>query len=90
MEEAAAGLQELYGPQAQYKSAKQEEAIQVILEGVGQVITILGTREGKSLLFMLLLMLLSAGMTVVILPLISLKHNIMRRLNYIGLRYKVW
>ena len=27
---------------------------------------------------------------VVILPLISLKYNIIRRLNYIGLRYKVW
>jgi superfamily II DNA helicase RecQ len=39
---------------------------------------------------MLLLILPSIGIIVVILPLISLKHNIMRRLNYIGLRYKVW
>ena len=39
---------------------------------------------------MLLLMLPSIGTTVVILPLIGLKHNIMRRLKYIGLRYKVW
>ena len=90
MEEAAAGLQELYGPQAQYKSAKQEEVIQVILEGVGQVIMILGTREGKSLLFMLLSMLPSAGTMVVILPLISLKHDMMRQLDCMGLGYKVW
>ena len=39
---------------------------------------------------MLLLMLPSIGIIVVILPLIGLKHNIIRRLNYIGLRYKVW
>jgi hypothetical protein len=39
---------------------------------------------------MLLLILPSVGIIVVILPLISLKYNIIRRLNYIGLRYKVW
>ena len=39
---------------------------------------------------MLLLILLSVGIIVVILPLIGLKYNIIRRLNYIGLRYKVW
>ena len=38
---------------------------------------------------MLLLILPNIGITVVILPLISLKHNIIRRLKYIGLRYKV-
>ena len=63
--------------------------MQVILDGVGQVITILGTREGKSLLFILPSMLPSIGIIVVILPLIGLKHNIIRRLNYMGLRYKV-
>ena len=39
---------------------------------------------------MLLLILPNIGIIVVILPLISLKHNIIRRLNCIGLRYKVW
>ena len=39
---------------------------------------------------MLLLILPSIGIIVVILPLISLKYNIIRRLKYIGLRYKVW
>ena len=64
--------------------------MQVVLDGVGQVIIILSIREGKSLLFMLLLMLPSIGIIVVILPLIGLKHNIIQRLNYIGLGYKVW
>ena len=63
--------------------------MQVVLDGVGQVIIILSTREEKSLLFMLLLILPSIGTTVVILPLIGLKHNIMRRLKYMGLGYKV-
>ena len=39
---------------------------------------------------MLLLILPNIGIIVVILPLISLKYNIIRRLNCIGLRYKVW
>ena len=38
---------------------------------------------------MLLLILPSIGIIVVILPLIGLKYNIIRRLKYIGLRYKV-
>ena len=63
--------------------------MQVVLDGVGQVIIILSTRKGKSLLFILLLILPSVGIIVVILPLIGLKYNIIRRLNYIGLRYKV-
>ena len=64
--------------------------MQVVLDGVGQVIIILSTRKRKSLLFILLLILPSIGTIVVILPLIGLKHNIIRRLKYIGLRYKVW
>ena len=63
--------------------------MQVVLDGVGQVIIILSTRKRKSLLFILLLILPSIGTIVVILPLIGLKHNIIRRLKYIGLRYKV-
>ena len=39
---------------------------------------------------MLLLILPSIGIIVVILPLIGLKYNIMRRLKCMGLRYKVW
>ena len=39
---------------------------------------------------MLLLILPNIGTIVVILPLISLKQDIIRRLNYIGLGYKVW
>jgi hypothetical protein len=38
---------------------------------------------------MLLLILPSIGIIVVILPLIGLKYNIIRRLKYIGLGYKV-
>ena len=63
--------------------------MQVILNSIGQVITILNTRKRKSLLFILPLMLPSIGIIVVMLPLIGLKYNIIRRLNYIGLRYKV-
>ena len=64
--------------------------MQVVLDGVGQVVTILSTGEGKSLLFMLPSILPSVGTTVVMLPLIGLKHDMIRRLDCMGLGYKVW
>jgi hypothetical protein len=53
MGEAQVALEQMYGPGAKYKTAKQEEAIQAVVSGVSPVITILGTGEGKSLLYML-------------------------------------
>ena len=64
--------------------------MQTVLNGVGQVVTILGTDEGKSLLYMLLSRLASTGTTVVILSLISLKQNMIHHCKKICLDYKVW
>ena len=63
--------------------------MQTVLNGVGQVVTILGTGKRKSLLYMLLSRLASAGTMVVILLLISLKQNMIHHCKEIHLNYKV-
>jgi superfamily II DNA helicase RecQ len=52
--------------------------MQHIIAGVGQVLVILWTSEGKSLLYLLPCQLLGAGTTVVILPLVVLKAELER------------
>ena len=47
------------------------------MSGLEQVVVVLGTREGKSLLFMLLCMLLDASITILILPLVSLYRDLL-------------
>ena len=64
--------------------------MQTVLNGVGQVVVILDTDKGKSLLYMLLSRLVSAETTVVILLLISLKQNMIHHCKKMCLDYKVW
>ena len=70
--------------------SKQINVMQMVLNGVRQVVVILGTGEGKSLLYMLLSRLISAGTMVVILLLISLKQNMIHHCKKMCLDYKVW
>jgi superfamily II DNA helicase RecQ len=71
-------LQRMYSPDAQYRSDGQEQAMQHIIAGVGQVLAILQTSKGKSLLYLLPCQLPGAGTTVVILPLVVLKAKLER------------
>ena len=61
----------------------------MVLDGVGQVVTILGTDKRKSLLYMLLSRLAGAETMVVILLLISLKQNMIHHCKEMCLDYKV-
>ena len=90
MAEAQRALEALYGPGARYRSQKQADAMQLVLDGIGQVVAVLGTGEGKSLLYMLPSRLRGAGTTVVIVPLIGLKQDLIRRCEEMRLGYKVW
>jgi superfamily II DNA helicase RecQ len=83
-------LQRMYGPDAQYRSDGQEQAMQHIMVGVGQVLAILWTSEGKSLLYLLPCQLPGAGTTVVILPLVVLKAELERRCAEAGITAHVW
>ena len=83
-------LEVLYSSEAHYWTSKQINVMQMILNGVEQVVTILGTDKKKSLLYMLLSRLAGAETMVVILLLISLKQNMIHHCKKICLDYKVW
>ena len=62
-------------PEATYKTPKQEQAVQAVVHGLSPIVAILGIGEGKSLLYMLQQKLPGAGITVLLVPLVALKHN---------------
>ncbi|RHZ43201.1 uncharacterized protein CDV56_101253 [Aspergillus thermomutatus] len=90
MEQAMEVLQRMYGPDARYWSDGQEQAMQHIVAGAGQVLAILRTSEGKSLLYLLPCQLPGAGTTVVILPLVVLKDEMQRRCAEAGIAAHIW
>jgi superfamily II DNA helicase RecQ len=89
-EAAQDALQSLFGSDATYRSAAQEQMIEQIVSGRGEIVAALATSEGKSLAFMLPCRLPRAGTTVVILPLVVLKQEMFRRCTELGLPFSVW
>jgi superfamily II DNA helicase RecQ len=64
--------------------------MEYVVEGSGQVLAILRTNEGKSLLYLLPCQLPRARTTVVILPLVVLKAELERRCNDAGIEAHDW
>lgn len=74
----------------QWRSAAQERAMMTVMSLTEQVIAVLPTGGGKSLLFMLPCILPDAKVTIVILPLVSLRGDLLRRVRELGLDHMVW
>ena len=74
----------------QWKSAAQERAMMTVMSRSEQVVVVLATGEGKSLLFMLPCVLPDAGVTILILPLVSLRGDLLRRVRQMGIEHHVW
>jgi superfamily II DNA helicase RecQ len=68
----------------------QKEAINAIVAGKSLVVAVMPTRAGKSLLFMLPAWAEQGGMTVVVVPLIALRGDIMRRCTKLGISCAKW
>ena len=60
------------------------------MSGKEQVVTVLPTGAGKSLLFMLLCMLLDAQVTILIVPLVSLRGDLLRRMQALKIDHLEW
>lgn len=90
MDEAQEILRRMYGADAEYRSPKQRQAMEHILSGCGQVLAVLRTSEGKSLLYLLPCQLPAAGTTILILPLVVLKTEIQRRCTEAGIEAHIW
>ena len=82
---------ELYRDDAlRWKSAAQERAMATIMSGTEQVVVVMATGEGKSLLFMLPCTLPDAGVTILIVPLVSLRGDLLRRVEELEIKHLVW
>ncbi len=85
------GARQLYGDEAlQWKSAMQERAMVTVMSGSEQVVVVLGTGAGKSMLFMLPCVLPDAGVTILILPLVSLRGDLLRRVRELAIDHCIW
>jgi superfamily II DNA or RNA helicase len=92
-EEISSIARRLYNdPDLQLRRPGQRDAI---LATVGpraseQVIVVLATGSGKSLIFMIGAMLEGAGTTILILPTVALRGNMVGRLDEVAIRHHVW
>ncbi|PWN39823.1 P-loop containing nucleoside triphosphate hydrolase protein, partial [Ceraceosorus guamensis] len=72
------------------ESGAQRQALEAVCSTQEQIIAVLPTGAGKSLLFMLPSTFPGAGITVVVLPFVALRINMLQRVQELGLKYAVW
>jgi superfamily II DNA helicase RecQ len=58
----------------------QKKALKAIMRQTSSIVVIMGTKEGKSMLFILLARY-SSGLIVIMMPLVLLRNNIKNRCN---------
>lgn len=81
-------LEEVLGAGARFRGV-QKEALEAIMRQESPVVVVMGTGGGKSMLFMLPARC-SAGMTVVIVPLVSLRGDMRKRCEGLGIGCVEW
>ena len=85
------GVRRLHGKEDMtWRSPEQQRAMTTIMSWTEQVLVILPTGSGKSLLFMLPYTLPDAGVTVLVVPLVSLRGDLLRRLRELDIDHLVW
>ena len=85
--------QKLYNnPSFQLRRPGQRDAILAVLgpQAAREVVVVLATGTGKSLIAMIAAELSSTGTTILVLPTVALRMNMMERLARFGIRAKVW
>lgn len=89
-EEALCELRHMYGAVATYRSRQQAMAIGSVIRNEPEIIAVLSTGEGKSLLYLLPSRLPASLTTVLIVPLVALKQDTVRRCHDLGVVATVW
>lgn len=84
------GLQQMMRSGAARFRGVQREAIQAIVEGAPRIIAVMPTGEGKSLLFQLPAYISPRGLTIVVVPLVALRYDMMVRCAAIGVTAREW
>jgi superfamily II DNA helicase RecQ len=88
-EQALSVLRQMHGPDAAYNSY-QGKAIRAVISNRLQVVVVLATGQGKSLLYQLPARLPGAGTTLLIVPLVALKQDTIRKCKQLGVDCSVW
>jgi superfamily II DNA helicase RecQ len=86
---ATTQLRAIYGEQAEFRGA-QQVGIHTILRGESPVVIVMPTGGGKSLMFILPAACDNAGLTIVVVPLLSLRQDLLRRCELAGLQVAAW
>jgi superfamily II DNA helicase RecQ len=71
----------------EWKPLEPEQALTLMMTWAEEVIAILPTGAGKSVLFMLPCSFPSAGVTVLVVPLVSLRGDLLRRLTELKIEH---
>jgi superfamily II DNA helicase RecQ len=71
-------------------SPNQQRAIKAIVRGDGPILQIMATGEGKSMSFILPAFASPKGVSIVIVPLVSLRDDLVRRCQECGIKTAVW
>jgi superfamily II DNA helicase RecQ len=87
--DTTAQLQRMMGKTAEFRGV-QKEAMAAIVAGESPVVAVMPTGGGKSLLFMLPAWAEQGGTTVVVVPLIALRGDMMRRCQWLGISCAAW
>lgn len=82
-------LRKLYGPDAHWTGTGQRDAVDALLRLTRDVLVVLRTGNGKTAVAVLPSMV-ENGVTVVVVPLVSLLEDWKNRLNKLGLPYEVF
>ncbi|RKK72604.1 hypothetical protein BFJ71_g17488, partial [Fusarium oxysporum] len=82
-------LGRLYGDHVRFRG-KQREAVDAIMMNKSPIVVIMGTGTGKSLCFMLPAASCPGGLTVVIVPLVSLQGDLMDRCQKLKISCAEW
>ena len=87
--DTTAQMKRMMGKTAEFRGV-QKEAIDAIVAGKSHVVAVMPTGAGKSMLFMLPAWVEQGGTTVVVVPLIALRGDMMRRCRKLGISCAEW
>lgn len=80
------GLCTLLGPAAHTRSQTQRDGLSMVARSYPETIIVMPTGSGKTLLYIVPTLLQRAEVTVVIVPLIALRHDLLRRCAQWGIK----
>jgi RecQ family ATP-dependent DNA helicase len=87
--DASRELKKLMGDEAEFRGI-QQGAIQAVMRGDARVAAVMGTGGGKSLIFMLPAFCSAGGTSIVVVPLIALRQDMMKRCKELGIECEEW